>query len=79
MMCGGGDRNLTYRGWRWPAGASLALWSEVARIGSTMAWIPDGVFRMGSARFYPEERPVHRARVDLPAPEAGAGVSTGRG
>jgi sulfatase modifying factor 1 len=29
-----------------------------------MAWIPGGTFRMGSADFYPEERPVHRAAVD---------------
>ncbi len=28
-----------------------------------MAWIPGGVFQMGSARFYPEERPVHRVTV----------------
>jgi formylglycine-generating enzyme len=30
----------------------------------TMAWIPGGTFRMGSADFYPEERPVHRVAVD---------------
>ncbi len=29
-----------------------------------MAWIPGGTFRMGSADFYPEERPVHRVTVD---------------
>jgi formylglycine-generating enzyme required for sulfatase activity len=29
-----------------------------------MAWIPGGEFLMGSADFYPEERPVRRARVD---------------
>ncbi|MFC0388457.1 formylglycine-generating enzyme family protein [Muricoccus vinaceus] len=29
-----------------------------------MAWIPGGVFRMGSDRHYPEEAPVHRVRVD---------------
>jgi formylglycine-generating enzyme len=28
-----------------------------------MAWIPGGTFQMGSARFYPEERPVHRETV----------------
>ena len=28
-----------------------------------MTWIPGGAFQMGSARFYPEERPVHRATV----------------
>jgi len=29
-----------------------------------MAWIPGGTFRMGSADFYPEARPVHRVTVD---------------
>jgi formylglycine-generating enzyme required for sulfatase activity len=29
-----------------------------------MRWIPGGEFRMGSANFYPEEKPVHRVRVD---------------
>jgi formylglycine-generating enzyme required for sulfatase activity len=29
-----------------------------------MVWIPGGVFRMGSDHHYPEEQPVHRARVD---------------
>jgi formylglycine-generating enzyme len=29
-----------------------------------MAWIPGGEFQMGSASFYPEERPVHRVAVD---------------
>ena len=29
-----------------------------------MAWIPGGTFLMGSADFYPEERPVHRVTVD---------------
>lgn len=29
-----------------------------------MVWIPGGEFAMGSDEFYPEERPVHRARVD---------------
>ncbi|MFT3834126.1 MAG: formylglycine-generating enzyme family protein [Micropruina sp.] len=29
-----------------------------------MAWIDGGVFQMGSDRFYPEEAPVHRVRVD---------------
>ena len=28
-----------------------------------MAWIPGGVFQMGSDRFYAEERPVHRVTV----------------
>lgn len=29
-----------------------------------MSWVPGGAFQMGSADFYPEERPVHRVRVD---------------
>ena len=29
-----------------------------------MAWVPGGTFAMGSERFYPEERPVHRVEVD---------------
>jgi formylglycine-generating enzyme len=29
-----------------------------------MAWVPGGAFAMGSADFYPEERPVHRVAVD---------------
>ncbi len=29
-----------------------------------MCWIPGGEFDMGSADFYPEERPVHRVAVD---------------
>jgi formylglycine-generating enzyme required for sulfatase activity len=29
-----------------------------------MRWIPGGTFAMGSARSYPEERPVHPVTVD---------------
>ena len=29
-----------------------------------MVWVPGGAFTMGDDRFYPEERPVHRVRVD---------------
>ena len=29
-----------------------------------MTWIPGGTFWMGSADFYPEERPVHQVTVD---------------
>jgi formylglycine-generating enzyme required for sulfatase activity len=29
-----------------------------------MSWVPGGSFLMGSADFYPEERPVHRVEVD---------------
>jgi formylglycine-generating enzyme required for sulfatase activity len=28
-----------------------------------MSWIPGGTFRMGSEKYYPEERPVHRVTV----------------
>jgi len=35
-----------------------------ARPQPEMAWIPGGTFQMGSAGFYPEERPVHRVTVD---------------
>jgi hypothetical protein len=44
-----------------------------------IAWIPGGVFWMGSAGFYPGGCPVHRASVDLLAPQAGARGLTGRG
>src|SRR5246127_5549805 len=30
----------------------------------SMAWVPGGVFLMGSADFYPEERPVRKVEVD---------------
>jgi formylglycine-generating enzyme required for sulfatase activity len=29
-----------------------------------MVWVPEGAFLMGSADYYPEERPVHRVSVD---------------
>ena len=29
-----------------------------------MVWIPGGTFRMGSEKFYVEERPVHEVAVD---------------
>jgi formylglycine-generating enzyme len=32
--------------------------------GKDMAWVPGGTFLMGSADFYPEERPVHQVTVD---------------
>jgi sulfatase modifying factor 1 len=30
----------------------------------THVWIPGGTFQMGSERFYPEERPIHRVHVE---------------
>jgi formylglycine-generating enzyme required for sulfatase activity len=32
--------------------------------GAAMVWVPGGSFLMGSADFYPEERPVRRVEVD---------------
>jgi formylglycine-generating enzyme len=29
-----------------------------------MVWIPEATFQMGSDRYYPEERPIHRVAVD---------------
>jgi len=29
-----------------------------------MVWVPGGEFLMGSEDFYPEERPIHAARVE---------------
>jgi formylglycine-generating enzyme len=37
---------------------------SVASPHPEMVWISGGVFRMGSNDHYPEERPVHRVRVD---------------
>jgi formylglycine-generating enzyme len=39
---------------------------EIAQAQSPcgMQWISGGSFRMGSADFYPEERPVHEVTVD---------------
>jgi sulfatase modifying factor 1 len=38
--------------------------SQSADAPAGMAWVPGGIFRMGSERHYPEERPVHRVLVD---------------
>ncbi len=46
------------------AGAVTMHPSQSADAPAEMAWIPGGMFRMGSDRHYPEERPVHRALVD---------------
>ena len=43
-----------------PAGRA----DQAGRLTKAMRWIPGGTFRMGSADFYPEERPVHRVTVD---------------
>ena len=37
---------------------------EADQRARSMAWVPGGTFRMGSAEFYPEERPVRRVAVD---------------
>jgi formylglycine-generating enzyme len=36
----------------------------VAATLAEMEWVPGGTYRMGSNRFYPEERPVRAVRVD---------------
>lgn len=38
--------------------------SKADRQTESMIWIEGGTFRMGSEQFYPEERPVHRVKVD---------------
>ncbi len=38
--------------------------TNAASAHAGMAWIPGGAFRMGSERFYVEERPVHEVTVD---------------
>ena len=37
---------------------------DAPRTRDDMRWIPGACFRMGSDNFYPEEKPVHRVRVD---------------
>jgi sulfatase modifying factor 1 len=46
------------------AGPVRAVPDRRAAPDSGMAWVPGGTFAMGSANFYPEERPVHRVAVD---------------
>ncbi|MBK3801140.1 SUMF1/EgtB/PvdO family nonheme iron enzyme [Azospirillum brasilense] len=55
-------RHLTRHGSRIASGRA----SKVHRIlpDAPMVWIEGGTFHMGSERHYPEERPVHRVRVD---------------
>ncbi len=38
--------------------------SGVSHLVKNMVWVPGGTFSMGSADFYPEERPVHQAQVE---------------
>ncbi len=38
--------------------------SAAAAAADGMRWIPSGEFLMGSDRYYPDERPAHRARVE---------------
>lgn len=44
----------------------LAQPSQSLRVvaGTEMAWLPGGVFHMGSDDHYPEEAPVHRVAVE---------------
>src|SRR4051812_9429452 len=44
------------------ADPEMAVEQHAAKRG--MAWVSGGSFAMGSDRFYPEERPVHRVEVD---------------
>jgi len=44
-----------------PAGSARAAGRRPP--AEDMMWIPGGTFRMGSERFYPEERPVHEVSV----------------
>jgi sulfatase modifying factor 1 len=46
------------------AGPGGSAGVSASREPAGMAWIPGGTFAMGSADFYPEERPVHRVAVD---------------
>jgi formylglycine-generating enzyme len=47
-----------------PAGTRSRVAGPAQDQRATMAWVPGGTFLMGSADFYPEERPVHRVSVD---------------
>ncbi len=47
-----------------PTSAGSPAPSEIAPPRPGMVWIPGGAFRMGSDRFYSEERPVREVRVD---------------
>jgi sulfatase modifying factor 1 len=46
------------------AGDAKAIADKRAAPDLGMVWVPAGMFAMGSAGFYPEERPVHRVAVD---------------
>ncbi len=47
-----------------PSGGESSASGRPSRRPKDMVWVPGGAFLMGSADFYPEEKPVHRARVD---------------
>jgi formylglycine-generating enzyme len=47
-----------------PQSGLMAAKRELVKMPEGMALIPRGMFLMGSNSFYPEERPVHRVRVD---------------
>ena len=47
------------------SGSEAATSSALRQVPTAgMTWVPGGQFQMGSADFYPEERPVRTAAVD---------------
>ena len=46
------------------AHSTRALTAPGAPPVDNVVWIPDGTFRMGSDKHYPEEAPAHRVTVD---------------
>src|SRR5262245_10082229 len=49
---------------RLAAGGAMTSTARPSTPHKNMTWIPGGTFLMGSADFYPEERPVHEVTVD---------------
>jgi sulfatase modifying factor 1 len=47
-----------------PFKGTIKGFAAKSRGSKNMAWVPGGAFLMGSADFYPEERPVRRVEVD---------------
>jgi formylglycine-generating enzyme required for sulfatase activity len=45
-------------------GSHLAVEEFALPADPGMVWIPGGTFQMGSEKFYPEERPLHKVTVD---------------